>query len=74
MTFEEGAHDQTWDGFNFANGTVNQTGCVMFGGYSGLAAAHHITLRNITVGSTITGAATTVSSPTTDHAVYFARP
>ena len=47
ISFNDGAHDQTWDGFVFANGTPTQTGVVTFGGHSGMQAAHHITLRNL---------------------------
>jgi len=66
LTFVDGAHDQTWDGFRFANGRPLQTGVIVFGGY-GLAPAHHITLRNITMLPSI------VSDPTTnkDHLIYF---
>ena len=73
LSFDEGAHDQTWDGFVFANGTPTQTGVVTFGGYSGMAAAHHITLRHLTFLRSLTGSATSVSSPTTDHAIYVSR-
>ena len=51
----DGAHDQTWDGFNFANGQATSTGVIMFGGYAGLAAPHHITLRNIKLLASLTG-------------------
>jgi hypothetical protein len=70
LSFEEGAHDQTWDGFNFANGQATETGVITYGGYAGLAAPHHITLRHITVLASCTGRATTISGPTTDHAIY----
>ena len=71
ITFVAGAHDQTWDGFVWQNGTPtgssgpgSGTGVVVFGGYAGMAAPHHITLRNCTIrpiaGSYIGG-----------HAVYF---
>ncbi len=66
ISFEDGAHHQTWDGFQFANGRPFETGVVMFGGY-GLAPAHHITLRNLTILPSV------VSDPTTnqDHCMYF---
>jgi hypothetical protein len=67
ISFEEGAHDQTWDGFRCANGTPTQTGVVMFGGYAGKAAPHHITLRNWA----LLGSLTTPSTGATDHGVYF---
>ena len=66
LSFEEGAHDQTWDGFNFANGQATSTGVIMFGGYAGQAAPHHITLRNIKVLASCTG-----HNDQNDHAVYF---
>ena len=49
LSINGGAHDQTWDGFRFANGNTSQTGVITFGGYAGLAAPYAITLRNITV-------------------------
>ncbi len=67
--FADGAHDQTWDGFTFADGTPTSTGVIMFGEGSG-AAPHHITLRNISVESSVTGRATTASAPADDHAIY----
>ena len=51
----EGAHDQTWDGFNFANGEATSTGTIVFGGYAGDAPPHHITLRHIKLLSSLTG-------------------
>lgn len=73
LSFEEGVHDQTWQGFNFANGEATETGVVTFGGYPGLAAPHHITLRNMTFLGSLTGRATSASAPTTDHAIYFSQ-
>jgi hypothetical protein len=67
ISFNGGAHDQTWIGFRFANGTVNQTGVVMFGGYAGKKAPYAITLRRITVNHTVHR----VNNGTVDHAVYF---
>jgi hypothetical protein len=49
ITFVEGAHHQTWQGFRFTNGEPTGTGAIVFGGYSLLAPPHHITLRDITV-------------------------
>jgi hypothetical protein len=74
IAFQEGAHDQTWDGFNFANGQATSTGVVDFGGagdsYTGKAAPHHITMRYITILGSSTG-----RSPTTnlDHAIYISQ-
>ncbi len=68
ISFEEGAHNQTWDGFHFANGLINQTGVVSFGGYAGRAAPHDITIRNITIDHTVHRVS---PDHTTDHGVYF---
>lgn len=71
ITFVAGAHDQTWEGFTWANGTPtgpsgqgSGTGVVVFGGYAGQAAPHHITLRDSTVRPT-------AGSYIGGHAVYF---
>lgn len=66
LSFEAGAHDQTWDGFNFANGQPTETGVVVFGGYAGLAAPHHISLRHIRFLGSLTG-----RGGINDHTVYF---
>jgi hypothetical protein len=66
ISFNGGAHHQTWDGFQFANGKPTETGVVMFGGY-GLPGAHHITLRNITVLPSVKGPVATNQ----DHCMYF---
>jgi hypothetical protein len=66
ISFNGGAHDQTWDGFKFANGRPFETGVITFGGY-GLAAAHHITLRNITILPSIAGD----PASNKDHSIYF---
>jgi hypothetical protein len=54
ITFMGGAHHQTWDGFIWQNltaadGAGSGTGVIVFGGYAGEAAPHHITIRNSTV-------------------------
>jgi hypothetical protein len=66
LSFNGGAHHQTWDGFKFANGRPTLTGVITFGGY-GLAAAHHITLRNITILPSIAGD----PASNKDHSIYF---
>lgn len=71
ISFENGAHDQTWIGFNCANGQATETGIITFGGYAGLAAPHHISLLNWAILGSCTGRATSISAPTTDHAIYF---
>jgi hypothetical protein len=65
VTFVAGAHHQTWQGFVFANGTPMESGVIVFGGYQGLAAPHHITLRDIKVDHTVRGPATR------GHGIYF---
>jgi hypothetical protein len=69
MTFAAGAHDQTWDGFNFANMIAGQTGIVVFGGDPTLAPPHHITLRNFTLKSTLRRP---TAAANTSQGVYFA--
>ena len=68
ITFAEGAHHQTWRGFTFANGMPGNTGVIVFGGYAGLAAPHHITLEEFTVPSSVTSRS---AGSNNDHAVYF---
>jgi hypothetical protein len=70
LSFEAGAHDQTWDGFNFANMAADHTGIIEIGGYTSRAAPYNITLRHITVLPSCTGSAISASSPVTDHAIY----
>jgi len=72
LSFEDGAHDQTWDGFNFANMTANQSGIIEFGGYMPRRTVHHLTVRNIRILGTCRGRATTSAGNTTEHAIYFA--
>jgi hypothetical protein len=69
ISFEEGAHDQTWDGFNFADGQATSTGVITFGGYRGSLGPYGITLRNISVLGSCTGVS---SGPDAglDHAIY----
>ena len=55
LAFVDAVHDQTWDGFKFANGQATNTGIISFGGYAGVAGSHHITLRNITILASCTG-------------------
>ena len=67
MSFNGGAHDQTWDGFHFANGVTSSTGVIVFGGYSGMAAPYNISLKHITIDASCHR----VNSGATDHAIYF---
>ena len=72
LSFEDGAHDQTWDGFNFANMKVEYTGVMEVGGYLPRRTPYNITLRNMTVSRRARGRATTSSGSTWDHGVYLA--
>jgi hypothetical protein len=70
LTFTEGSHHQRWEGFTFINGAPTETGVIVFGGYAGRDAPHHITLRNITIPASVTGRSPSASSPGLDHAIY----
>jgi hypothetical protein len=72
ISFEQGVHDETWDGFNCSGGEATQTGVVTFGGLglSEPGSPNHITMRHITILASCTGASTKASSPTLDHAFY----
>jgi hypothetical protein len=72
LSFEDGAHDQTWIGFTFANMAANRSGIIGIGGYTVRRAPHHITLRNIRILRSCTGSATSHSAPALDHAIYVA--
>jgi hypothetical protein len=72
LSFEDGAHDQTWDGFTFANMAAHDSGIVEIGGYLPRRTPHHLTLRNFTILASCTGRANSVSAPAVDHAVYIA--
>ena len=52
---------------------ADPTGVVTFGGYSGMPAAHHITLRDLQFLGSLTGSSTSVLSPSTDHAIYVSK-
>jgi hypothetical protein len=72
LSFEDGAHDQTWDGFRFTNMKAEYTGIIEVGGYMPRRAPYNITIRNMTITATCTGRATTASGSTWDHGVYLA--
>jgi hypothetical protein len=72
LSFEDGAHDQTWDGFRFANMKAEYTGIIEVGGYLPRRSPYNIRIRNMTITSTCTGRATTASGSTWDHGVYLA--
>lgn len=69
ISFEQGAHDQTWQGFKFVNGSPRESGVIVYGGYSGYAPPHHITLRNIE----ISGLKTAADGLRSGHAIYFSK-
>jgi hypothetical protein len=73
MAFEDGAHDQTWDGFNFANFSLRQSGAIVFGGYISRRTPHHLTIRHIKILGTVRGTATAATGNTLEHALYFAQ-
>lgn len=68
ISFNDGVHHMTWDGFNFANGKTSSTGVIVFGGYAGKKAPHHITMRRTVIEASCLRV--NVGS-TTDHALYF---
>jgi hypothetical protein len=72
LSFEDGAHDQTWDGFRFANMTAQHTGIIEVGGYLPRRTPYNITIRNMTITASCTGRATTPDGSTWDHGVYIA--
>ena len=72
LSFEDGAHDQTWDGFVFANMSANQSGIIEFGGYVPRRTPHHITLQFVTIQRTCLGTGTYYGGPSTEHAIYIA--
>ncbi len=71
LDFRDGVHDQTWQGFRFANGEPTQTGVIVFGQNGSVVpvAPYHITLRDITFEESVTS-----DNPygmSGDHAIYF---
>ena len=72
LSFEDGAHDQTWDGFRFANMKAEYTGIIEVGGYLPRRPPHNITIRNMKITASCTGRATTADGRTWDHGVYLA--
>lgn len=72
IAFEDGVHDQTWDGFVFANMRADFSGIIEIGGYVPRRAPHHITLQSIWVKASCRGGATSASSGATEHAIYIA--
>jgi hypothetical protein len=74
ISFEQGAHDQVWDGFNCSGGDATATGVITFGGLGRAVpgSPNHITMRSISILASCTGSSTTASGPTLDHAFYIA--
>ena len=72
LSFEDGAHDQTWDGFNFTNMKASLTGIIEVGGYLARRTPYNITIRNMSIASSCTGGATTPDGHTTEHGIYIA--
>ena len=72
LSFEDGAHDQTWDGFRFANMAAQYTGIIEVGGYLPRRTPYNITVRNMTITWTCTGRATYADGSTWDHGMYIA--
>ena len=69
LWFNEGVHDQTWQGFAFANCRIDSTGIIESGGYA-TPPAHHITLRDIGIGASNKGSGSRAQGYARDHAVY----
>jgi hypothetical protein len=71
IAFRDGVHDQTWQGFHFADADPTQTGVIVFGQDGSVipVAPYHITLRDMTIDETIISAEPPGVSG--DHAVYF---
>lgn len=72
LSFEDGAHHQTWDGFNFVDMAAHQSGIIEVGGYVPRRPPHHITVRNIRIDSSNTGRATAEAGSSWDHGIYIA--
>jgi hypothetical protein len=71
LAFRDGVHDQTWQGFRFANAEPTQTGVIVFGQSGSVVPVppHHITLRDIT----IAGSITSTNPGSGDHGIYFSK-
>lgn len=71
LSFRDGVHDQTWQGFRFADATPTQTGVIVFGqnGSLSTAAPYNITLRDIA----IDGSITSTNPGSGDHSIYFSQ-
>ena len=68
LTFVDGAHHQTWDGFRFANGKPTQTGVIVFGGYGRAdPAPHHAPQPDDALRRS------SARRPENDHLIYFSK-
>lgn len=77
LNFQDGAHDQIWDGFRHSNMTVTSNGVITVGGYTPRRAPHHIICRNFWVDDTCKAYVGTTSDGVKhgpdgaqDHAIY----
>lgn len=77
LSFEDGAHDQIWDGFRHSNMTVVSNGVITIGGYTPRKAPHHIICRNFWIDDTCKAYVGTTSNGVKhgpdgaqDHAIY----
>lgn len=68
LSFEDGAHHQTWDGFRHSNMSVSSNGVINFGGYFARRSPHHITIKNLWIDETCKAASGPNASQ--DHAIY----
>ena len=73
LAFRDGVHDQTWQGFRFADAEPTSTGAIVFGQSGSVTPVppHHITLLDMTIEETITSDNPVGRSH--DHAVYFSK-
>jgi len=73
LAFRDGVHDQTWQGFRFADGDPTQTGVIVFGQSGSVTPLppYRITLLGLTIDESVVSANPPGQSG--DHAVYFSR-
>ena len=73
LAFRDGVHDQTWQGFRFANAEPTQTGVIVFGQSGSVVPVppHHITLLDMTIEETITS--DNPPGKSGDHGIYFSK-
>jgi hypothetical protein len=73
LSFRDGVHDMTWQGFDFADGDPTQTGVIVFGQNGSVTPLppYRITLLGLTVEESVVSA--NPPGVSGDHAVYFSR-